>query len=126
MSGFCAKRHVIAVIVPKGGQIGLGKNYTAFNICENPQKECPRKEGEDYTKCREICGQRYHAEELALAFAGEDAMGATLYLKGHDHCCERCIDLMKRAGIRAYHVELWEDGKYDDTQTPVKFEIEEE
>ena len=91
----CAKRHVIARVVTVGGE-----EFYGTNAIRNPAiAECPRKEGEGYTKCATICGQFGHAELVALIAAGEKAKGGTLHVYGHDHMCDECKDATKAAGI---------------------------
>jgi methylmalonyl-CoA mutase cobalamin-binding subunit len=36
-----------------------------------------------------------------LREAGDAAMGATLYILGHDHACDDCIEACRKAGIKA-------------------------
>lgn len=82
----CAKKQVTAIV---GHNIGT-------NECENPQGVCPRGPGEGYDKCKSICKQGAHAEINALK---EGSTSDTLYLYGHDHCCENCLQEMRKAGI---------------------------
>jgi DNA mismatch endonuclease (patch repair protein) len=89
----CAKRHVIAIIEKDG------KYYVGSDWCRNPQKECPRLPGEDYSKCKTICKQDGHAELDAIKNAKGDTKGGIMYLIGHDHSCEPCLAAMKKAGI---------------------------
>ena len=89
----CAKRHVVAIIEKDG------KYYVGSDWCRNPQKKCPRSPGEDYSKCKAICKQDGHAELDAIKNAKGDTKGGIMYLIGHDHCCEPCLAVMKKAGI---------------------------
>jgi len=76
--------------------------WVGSNWCENPQKECPRKNmktGEGYELCKSICGQKSHAEVDACQKAGEGARGAALYLIGHYYCCDNCKRVMDSYGI---------------------------
>lgn len=97
MMGPCAKQTVRATIItPEGERI------TGTNWCENPQVECPRGNmptGQGYELCREVCGQKNHAEVDACLKAGEKAKGGTLYLEGHSYCCPPCLKVMKEHGI---------------------------
>lgn len=91
----CAQRDVIAII-KKGFRCWIGRNW-----CHNPQKVCPRgpQDNGDYRLCDSVCHINAHAEIDALAQAGDEARGATLYLIGHDHCCDNCESAMKKAGV---------------------------
>jgi len=91
--GKCAKRHVVAIIEKSG------KFYVGSDWCRNPQKKCPRFPGEDYAKCKKICKQDGHAEVDAIKKASGNTKGAVMYLIGHDHCCDSCLDAMEKAGI---------------------------
>lgn len=89
----CAKRQVKAVLVGYSG-----RTYTGTNDCANPQDVCPREPGEDYEKCRSVCGQVGHAEIDALLQAGPDARGGIMRVD-HTYACDECIEAMKAAGV---------------------------
>jgi len=94
----CAKQVVIAVLIAEDGEKFIGTNS-----CNTPQQECPRKamaSGEGYRLCRDICNQKSHAEVSALDKAGYKSFGATIFLYGHNYCCDNCISKMKEAGIK--------------------------
>ena len=93
----CAKKEVTAVLITKDG--GDPSFFIARNLCSNGQEVCPREEGEDYTKCKTICKQEGHAEVVVLKKAKKRAINSIIVLMGHDHCCEDCIDAMKKAGV---------------------------
>ena len=57
------------------------------------------KSGEGYDLCRNICGQKNHAEEDALLEVGEDARGSRMYLLGHYYACKKCQEALLNAGI---------------------------
>lgn len=95
MTGPCAKQRVFCTIIASDGT-----SYTGENYCENPQPVCPRAEGEDYTKCRVICKQVGHAEEVALSLAGESARGSEVVLTGHDYYCPSCQMKLFDAGVQ--------------------------
>ena len=101
--GDCAKQRVVAILIPKEYNKSIfGNHYSHFigiNFCKNPQKVCPRLEGEDYTKCISVCQQTGHAEINVLRAAGEKAKGSIVILSGHDHCCDSCIAAMNEAGV---------------------------
>jgi len=90
----CAKRHVVAIIEK------AGKYYVGSDWCHNPQKDCPRSPGEDYSKCKTICKQDGHAELDAIKNAKGNTKGGIMYLIGHNHCCEPCLAAMKKANIK--------------------------
>lgn len=93
----CAKQTVIAVVV------NHNRFYIGSNWVNNPQTECPRKNlpsGQGYHLCKDVCNQHAHAEVDACMQAGADAQGATLYLIGHDYCCDDCLAYMKSCGIK--------------------------
>jgi len=101
MKGKCAKQTTIALIV-NGNDFFVGSNW-----CENPQEKCPRggmATGEGYELCKEICGQKHHAEVDACLKAGIKAMGGKLYLFGHYYCCEDCISVMESHGIISWEI----------------------
>lgn len=97
MKGLCAKRTTIAIVF-NGHDYWIGTNE-----CSNPQEICPRKNmkpSEGYELCKIICGQKAHAEVNALEKAGENAIGADLYLIGHYYICDWCKESIKKYGIR--------------------------
>lgn len=96
--GPCAKRTVTATIVAQNG-----RRYVGTNWCANPQAVCPRADmptGVGYELCASVCQQSAHAEVNAIAEAGQDAAGATLYLQGHTYACQPCAAACERAGIK--------------------------
>jgi len=92
----CAQRDVIAII-KNGSKCWVGSNW-----CNNPQEVCPRgpQDNGDYRLCDSLCRINAHAEVDACRKAGEQAKGATLYLIGHDHCCENCKKVMDEFEIK--------------------------
>lgn len=97
----CAKQETIAIII-KNGEFIVGSNW-----CENPQSVCPRiglPTGVGYGMCRDICGQKNHAEVDACLKAGDFANGADLYLIGNYYCCDNCKKVMKEYGIKNIHI----------------------
>lgn len=97
MRGPCAKRRVQCVLMLPGLAPIMGEND-----CANPQKACPRKDGEDYTKCKTICRQSGHAETEALREAsrlGVEVAGWRAYIRGHYWMCEPCGRALRDAGI---------------------------
>jgi hypothetical protein len=98
--GPCAKRRVVCILT-----IG-NLVYKGENLCANPQEVCPRLEGEDYTKCRTICKQPFHAEMHALALADDsnrtDFGKAQIY--GHTKVCRGCLKELKYANIEVLSV----------------------
>jgi len=95
----CRRRPVAAVLVTPDGRIVIGRNNIA-----NPQPVCPRdaskcERGEGWQLCREICGQRHHAEVDALEQAGEEARGGTVYLVGHEVACPDCAAALDKAEV---------------------------
>lgn len=93
--GHCAKQTVTCTLVAQDGStISVGQNW-----CLNPQAACPRLPGEGYLKCKTVCLQPGHAEEMAVALAGERAKGATAYVEGHTYACDNCQSVLKKAGV---------------------------
>lgn len=93
----CAKRRVRCVITNSEGEYVIGENE-----CRNPQPVCPRAEGEDYTKCRTICGQYGHAEEVAVSrarFEGIDMTDAEAFIDGHTYACVDCQHALRSIGV---------------------------
>ncbi len=99
MSGPCAKATVRCTLVAADGERIVGENY-----CESAQPTCPRKPGEDYTKCATICRQAGHAEIVAVRLAGEKAKGARAYIEGHTYACMNCQHALFGAGVRSISV----------------------
>lgn len=101
----CRKRTVIAFLV--ASEMNYNRVYFGSNWCETPVKpgECPRKDmatGVGYELCKQVCNQRGHAETEALRLAGEDAIGATVYIVGHRIICEGCIEAMNNAKVKEW------------------------
>lgn len=94
MIGNCARRVVTCTLVTPRGERIVGKNW-----CSNPQEVCPRTENEDYAKCKTVCQQWGHAEEVAVVVAGERAMGARAYIEGHTYACRNCQETLFAAGV---------------------------
>lgn len=93
----CAKQNVVSVLVALNGKV-----YIGYNGCDKQVDECPRKDmesGYGYHLCREVCGQTAHSETNVCKQAGDDSIGATIYLFNHVRCCESCVVVMKVAGI---------------------------
>jgi deoxycytidylate deaminase len=99
MMGPCAKQVVKCAIVFPDGDYVVGENW-----CANPQKECPRTVGDGYEKCKSICQQEGHAEQVALRMAGEKSKGANAFLVGHTHACKDCQEAMFAAGVKSFSV----------------------
>lgn len=93
----CAKKQVGCTILSADGR----RMYHGTNDCANPQPVCPREPGEGYAKCKSICQQAGHAEEIALELAKEDAVGGTAILYGHDHYCRSCQTQLFDAGVKS-------------------------
>lgn len=94
----CAKRQVTATLI-----LPDGRRFVGTNGCANPQLVCPRAAGEGYAKCREICRQGGHAEQMALAAArGETMMiaGAVMFIEGHSEFCGECLSAMCGANVQ--------------------------
>ena len=92
--GPCAKTQTKCTIYTKDGAEYVGTNY-----CHNPQKVCPRKPSDGYDKCKTICHQEGHAEQVAVDVAGKQAVGATAYLEGHTYYCMDCQHALFSAGV---------------------------
>lgn len=92
--GPCAKAVVTCKILGTRGD-----TYIGTNECNNPQRVCPREDGEDYTKCKTICDQQGHAELQAIELAGADCREGIAILDGHTYFCEYCQHALFDAGI---------------------------
>jgi hypothetical protein len=55
--------------------------------------------GQGYELCREVCGQKGHAEEQALKLAGNGARGSIAYIEGIHYICMNCQMALTSAGI---------------------------
>lgn len=100
----CAKRKVGCRIVTTDSRVFLGDNGCAF-----PQKVCPRTEGEGYEKCKSVCGQWGHAEQVAIQAAqkrGASLVGSTAYVTGHYHVCQNCANLLRSHGVAKIVIEV--------------------
>lgn len=97
--GYCAKRRVQCTIYATNG-----REYTGENLCAKPQPVCPRQPGDDYSLCRIVCRQIGHAEEVALAVAGDDADGAVAIVQGHTRICQSCRDALQEAGVTTAYI----------------------
>lgn len=103
----CIKQSVYARIDTKNGEVIFG-----MNTIENNVKICPRitqkcASGEGYHLCKEICGQKHHAEVDAIRKAqnlGIDLKGAKLTLVGHTYCCDNCKKEMTKVGINEVEI----------------------
>lgn len=92
----CAKKVVSCIIETPDGRVFYGRND-----CENPQKECPRNNGEGYEKCKTICQQVGHAEEIAIKNAkGHDLTGAKATLYGIGFYCKECQKSLFTSGVK--------------------------
>lgn len=96
--GPCAKRVVTATLVTAGGETFVGTNH-----CFAPQTTCPRgamPAGVGYELCQDVCMQPAHAEENAIAAAGDAVLhGARMFVEGIDWVCGKCSSTMSRAGV---------------------------
>lgn len=97
--GPCAKTTVTCTLVTISGEHVIGTNH-----CANPQTTCPRSPGEDYTKCKTICQQEGHAEQVAVRLAGDKAKGSKAYIEGHTYACMNCQHTMFDAGVVSFSV----------------------
>jgi hypothetical protein len=94
--GPCAKQRVRCQVTTTDGLVLHGENW-----CLDPQPTCPRAPGEDYTKCKTICQQLGHAEQVVARYAEEvDFTGATATLFGHTHFCQSCQEALFNAGVK--------------------------
>ena len=96
----CAKKQVTCHIIGRDGLSFVGRND-----CRNPQVVCPRLPGEGYEKCKTICDQIGHAEEVALMEAGDMAQGGTAVLSGIGYYCRECQLKLFAAGIKNLRLE---------------------
>jgi len=95
----CAKKRVGCSIVATQAD-GTRRTYYGTNACANPQPVCPREPGQGYEKCKSICQQEGHAEEVALKLAAQDAVGATAILHNHTYFCRSCQEQLFAAGVK--------------------------
>lgn len=98
--GPCAKKRVICTLLTVTGEKIVGTND-----CRRPQVKCPRAPGEGYEKCKTICDQEGHAEEIALKRAGDKAKGAIATLEGITHYCRACQEKLFAAGVEALMIK---------------------
>lgn len=104
----CTRRRVSAVIVLNGVIVGKGHNDLPVGSCR--AGDCPRGRlsydqqpkdvGYEASGCTSL-----HAEDNALAEAGERAVGAIAYVS--EWPCPRCYGRLQEAGvIGVMHVDL--------------------
>lgn len=96
----CVKKKVTCFIVSADSEY----IFVGTNDVKKPQSECPRKPGEGYEKCKSICHQEGHAEEMAILEAekaGVSLKGATAYLWGIGHYCKDCQTKLFAAGVKS-------------------------
>lgn len=99
----CAKKVVSCKII-KNNLVVYG-----WNSCKNPQEVCPRQDGEDYEKCKSICGQEGHAEINAINSAKEIGLnlnGAIAEISGIDWVCKDCFRQLKNHGLKQIIINL--------------------
>lgn len=104
LRGPCARRRVTCDLITSEGPTFHGEND-----CANPQAECPRLPGEDYTKCQIICQQGAHAEIKALnacKAAGYDPGASVAIISGHYYICEPCGAALRDAGVIQIRLQL--------------------
>lgn len=85
-------RLVVAMVVKDGQVISVGTN--------EHKGACKREgypSGEGYELC-EWCNYGNHAEVNALK--GVNAIGAHVYIFGHDYCCDECNKACQRSGVK--------------------------
>lgn len=99
--GPCAKTQVRCTLTAP-----LGETVVGENVCLNPQPRCPRAPGEGYEKCKTVCQQIGHAEEVAVAAAGPLAKRAEAVIEGHTHVCGDCLKTLREAGVGPIRVQL--------------------
>lgn len=98
-TGPCAKLQVTCVLHFLDGGSVVGRND-----CRNPQEVCPRQPGDDYTKCRTICDQLGHAEQVAADLAGPRLDGAFAEIFNHTYACRECQERLFSGGCISLRV----------------------
>lgn len=86
----------VAVLVKNGVVIGVGTNQH-----NDPCTRLDAPMGVGYETCKG-CHPDNHAEKHALAYAGEEANGATLFLYGHHFICQSCADMLRHCGVTKF------------------------
>lgn len=95
LKGKCAKATIKCTLATHDYKHFVGENW-----CENPQETCPRQLGEGYEKCKDICKQIGHAEEVA----GDKALGTRAYIEGHTYACMKCQHILFDAGVKSISI----------------------
>ena len=93
----CAKVVVTATLLTLDNEVFIGRNDVP-----NPQKECPRVDGEGYEKCKSICKQERHAEIDAIEkcrAAGCNPRYGSISVDYH-YVCPWCQAELDKLGIR--------------------------
>jgi deoxycytidylate deaminase len=77
---------------------------TGENICMTPVATCPRTEGEDYEKCKSVCNQVGHAEEVAACMARDNTEPLMATITGHTNYCVNCKNILTALGVVKFKV----------------------
>lgn len=96
----CAKKVVRCFIVTTDSRY----IFEGTNDCDTPVEVCPRGLWDGYEKCKSMCRQPGHAEEMAIKAAenaGVSLVGATAYLYGIGHYCKLCQIKLFAVGVEA-------------------------
>ncbi len=91
-----------AVIVKNGKIIGRGTNKIKIKVDICPRKLLGYRSGTGYEICKTVCGQKGHAEVVAIRNAlnkTKSLKGASLYLDGHWWICKNCWNRIIEVGI---------------------------
>ena len=97
LKGKCKKQTTLAIVV------NGDKYFIGSNSCNEPQDTCPRdgmKTGVGYELCKDVCGQKNHAEVDVIKKSGKYAKGGILFLVGHYYLCDNCKNKVREAGIK--------------------------
>lgn len=110
--GPCAKAQVSCRIFWTDPRTGVIDGVLGTNDCANPQPVCPRAPGEGYEKCKTVCRQEGHAEEVALRQVREKGVDLRqmvtpqAFLRGHHYCCSDCALKLRDAGVKNVVIAL--------------------
>jgi len=99
----CLKQPVYAMLVTIDGKEYFGSNEMKACVTICPREELNLPSGEGYHHCKETCKQDYHGEHEAVKRATTDnakTKDSVMYLVGHHYCCDNCMSVMKKAGVK--------------------------
>lgn len=99
--GPCAKTTVRCVLINMltDEVVAVGEN-----VCMTPQETCPRVGDEGYEKCKTVCNQVGHAEEVAAYLIRNNNQPLISYITGHTNYCQNCESILRKVGVVKFRI----------------------